>query len=53
MQAIINRATEPSTHAGIAAAAQAAAFFFPQYANIFALITAITATSAVAIPEKG
>ncbi len=53
MQKIIARLKEPSTHAGIAAAAQAAAFFLPQYAGIFAGLTMIFGGAAVATPECG
>ena len=43
---------EPSTHAGLAAAAQALAFFFPQYAPVFNIITMLFGGAAIATPEN-
>jgi hypothetical protein len=45
------RAKEPSTHAGIAAGLQAAAFFFPQYAAIFHAATVAFGTIATFLPD--
>lgn len=45
------RLAEPSTYAGLAAVAQMLASFFPQYAAVFHVVTAVTGAAAAALPE--
>jgi hypothetical protein len=51
MNAIANRAAEPSTWAGVAVIFQALGFFFPAYAGIFHGATLVTGCMAGAMPE--
>lgn len=53
MYKLIDRFKEPSSHAGIAALAQALAVIFPQYAYIFGAITVIFGGAAITTPERG
>lgn len=50
---ILKRITEPSSHAGLAAASQGLKFFWPAGAGILDALTALFAAIAVALPEKG
>ena len=50
---IAARAAEPSTHAGIAAVAQAAGMIWPQYAAFANAAAVLFGALAVAMPERG
>lgn len=50
---IIERAQEPSTHAGVAVAAQIVGAAFPQYAALAQAVSGLCAALAVALPERG
>lgn len=51
--AILQRASEPSTHAGLAALAQVIGGFFPQYALIANVASAAFGALAVGMHEQG
>lgn len=51
MNYLLAKLTQPSTHAGLATALQASAFFFPQYANIFTGIAMIFGGAAATMPH--
>lgn len=53
MNAVMNRAAEPSTWAGVAGIFQALGFFFPQYAAVLNGATVLAGCMAGAMPEKG
>lgn len=53
MNKVINRVSEPSTWAGVAAILQALAFFFPQYAVLINSATVLAGCAAGAMPERG
>lgn len=50
---LLNRISEPSTHAGLSAVLLALSFFLPQYAGIIQGMAALFGFTAVAIPEAG
>lgn len=52
MNKVLARLQEPSTHAGIATALQAASYFAPQYAGIFAMLSVMFGGAAIAAPER-
>lgn len=52
MSYLLQRLTEGDSHAGIAAAMQALAWLFPQYAAVFNGLTGVFAAVAVLIPHK-
>lgn len=49
----MNRLTQPSTWAGIAALAQLLKAFFPVYAGVIDGVTAAAGSAAVLMNEKG
>lgn len=51
MNAVIARIKEPSTSAGLAALAQVAKVFFPQWGAVLDAVAMLTASLAVALPE--
>lgn len=53
MSWILDRMTEPSSHAGLAALTQAAKFLLPGWAPVLDAATALLAALAVAMREKG
>ena len=52
MRLILDRLTEPSSHAGLAALTQAAKFILPGWAPVIDALTALLAALAVALPER-
>ena len=51
MNYLLAKLLQPSTQAGLAAALQAAAFFFPQYSAIFAGLTLVFGGAAATMPH--
>lgn len=47
------RLSEPSTHAGIAAAAQVAKALAPQYSDVLDVASAAFSAAAITVSEKG